>query len=79
MAEELRTDLVSQEEAARFLGVSVGTLEQWRCRKTRNLPYVKLIPVKYRISDLNAFIEAHVSPGTPSTEKPRRKYRRRSK
>ncbi len=51
--------LLTREEAANFLGVSKGTLEIWACTKRYPLPFVKIGRLaKYRISDLNAFVES---------------------
>ncbi|QBQ53393.1 helix-turn-helix domain-containing protein [Nitrosococcus wardiae] len=50
--------LVGPEEAARILGVKPGTLQVWRSTGRVNLPYVKIGgKVKYRLSDLERFIE----------------------
>ena len=51
--------LLSAEEAAEFLGVVVGTLSVWRCTRRVQIPYVKVgRSVKYRLSDLEAFVES---------------------
>lgn len=51
--------LLTRTEAAAFLGISKGTLEVWACTKRYPLPYVKVGRlVKYRLTDLQAFIEA---------------------
>lgn len=53
---------ISTKEAAEYLGVAAGTLEQWRMRK-ENLPFLKIgSRVLYRIADLDAYIEAHLVP-----------------
>ncbi len=50
--------LLSTEETAKYLGVEAGTLNVWRCVKRYDLPYIKVGRlVKYRKSDLDAFIE----------------------
>jgi predicted DNA-binding transcriptional regulator AlpA len=50
--------MLNTEEAAAILGVSVQTLNTWRCTKRYPLPYVKIGRlVKYRLSSLQAFIE----------------------
>lgn len=50
--------LVTREEAAKFLGVSKGTLEVWACHKRYDIPVIKIGRLaKYRMSDLIAFIE----------------------
>ena len=53
--------LVATAEAAKILGAEHGTLVVWRSQKRYPLPYVKIgRKVRYRISDLLAFIEARV-------------------
>ena len=55
--------------AARFLGMSLGTLGQWRFHKRYPIPYVRLGRGKrggrcfYRKSDLVKFMETHVMAG----------------
>jgi excisionase family DNA binding protein len=45
-------------EAADYLGITYHTLAVWKCTKRYALPYVKVGRlVKYRRSDLEAFIE----------------------
>jgi excisionase family DNA binding protein len=54
----IRQGLISPEEAARILGVSIGTLTVWRSTGRYNLPFVKVgARVKYRLEDIDAFIE----------------------
>jgi excisionase family DNA binding protein len=53
--------LLSTEEAAEYLGVMRGTLEVWRCMRRYNLPFLKIGRcVRYRRSDLDAFLESCV-------------------
>jgi excisionase family DNA binding protein len=50
--------LVAPEYAASVLGVSPGTLQVWRSTGRYSLPFVKVGgKVKYRLEDLQAFIE----------------------
>lgn len=50
--------LLNRKEAAEFLGTTEGTLAVWATTKRYNLPMVKIGRlVKYRLSDLEAFIE----------------------
>lgn len=50
--------LRSRREAAIYLGVAPQTLAVWACTKRYHLPLVKVgRHVKYRQSDLEAFIE----------------------
>lgn len=66
MSELQSTKLLSRKQAADFLGVSVGTLEIWATTKRYNLPYIKVGRlVKYRLSDLERFIESRRVGGLP--------------
>ena len=58
--------LLSRREAATFLGVAVGTLENWAWNKRYDLPITKIGTrmCKYRLSDLKHFLES----GVKSTE-----------
>jgi excisionase family DNA binding protein len=51
-------ELLTRKEAAHYLGVTERTLAVWACTKRYDLTYVKIGRLaKYRLSDLNAFIE----------------------
>ena len=53
---------ITTQEAADFLGVTKGTLEVWRSQGRYNIPYIKIgSKVRYRMSDLVAFIEERVT------------------
>lgn len=53
-------NLLSNEEAAEYLGVTPRTLEVWRCTKRHNIPYIKVGRlVKYRQIDLDDWLAAH--------------------
>ena len=57
----MRSELLSRKEAAAYLGVAEQTLAIWKCTKRYDLPYVKIGKlVKYRKSDLDAFIARNV-------------------
>lgn len=57
-------DRLSNYEAAKYLGVSPGTLEVWRATKRYNLPYIKVGRlIQYRKSDLDAFLESRTVGG----------------
>lgn len=52
--------LLSPEEAAGYLGVVENTLSVWRSTGRYNLPYIKVGRlVRYRLSDLQAFLARH--------------------
>jgi len=58
------TQLRSRREAADYLGVSPQTLAVWACTKRYDLPMIKIgRHVKYRQSDLDAFIERNTIGG----------------
>lgn len=53
--------LLTKEDVAEILGVTVGTLAVWRATKRYNLPYVKSGRlVRYRPEDVDAFIASRV-------------------
>jgi excisionase family DNA binding protein len=53
-----QSDLLSNEEAAAYIGVTPRTLEVWRCKKRHRIPYIKVGRlVKYRRHALDAFLE----------------------
>lgn len=50
--------LLDRKRAARYLGVSPGTLAVWDCTKRYNLSPLKVgRAVRYRRSDLDKFLE----------------------
>lgn len=52
-------DLLSNLDAAAYLGVTPRTLEVWRCTKRHAIPYIKVGRlVKYRRTDLDAWLKA---------------------
>jgi uncharacterized protein YcaQ len=61
--------LLTEREAADFLGVRPGTLSVWRATKRYPLPYVKVgAAVRYKKSALQAFADSrtHGSGGSES-------------
>jgi excisionase family DNA binding protein len=63
-ANELRTfhtrKRLRPKEAAEYLGLTVDTLADYRCRRTVNIPYIKIgSNVLYDTDDLDRFLEAH--------------------
>ena len=64
MTKNPTNQLVNRHEAAQFLGVAENTLAVWATNKRYNLPYVKIGRcVRYKLSDLNAFIEKRTLSG----------------
>jgi hypothetical protein len=52
--------LHNTKTAAPYIGVQAGTLEIWRSTGRVGLPYIKVGRlVKYRQSDLDAFLQRH--------------------
>ena len=60
------TSLLTPEQAARYLGVTAGTLNVWRATRRYPLPYCKIgRKVMYRTEDLERFAQSRtVSPVT---------------
>ncbi len=58
----MNNNLLTPSQAAEILGVTIGTLAVWRCTARYPLPFVKIgRRVKYRLADINNFIENGVS------------------
>lgn len=55
------SDLLTREEAARYLGLKSQTLATWVTNKRYNLPVVRIgrNVVRYRRADLEAFVARH--------------------
>ena len=50
--------LLTEDQAAEYIGVTPGTLSVWRSTGRYALPFVKCGRlVRYRMSDLDAFLE----------------------
>jgi excisionase family DNA binding protein len=57
----MNTELLTRKEAAAYLGVQPHSLAVWACTKRYPLPFVRIGRlVKYRKSDLDAFIESNL-------------------
>ena len=53
------SDLLTNDQAANYLGVAPNSLAVWRTTKRYPIKYIKVGRlVKYRISDLNTFLES---------------------
>jgi hypothetical protein len=61
------TELLSNKQAAEFLGITPGTLSVWRCENRYPIPYIPVgSKIRYRVEDLQAFLDARrVDPGKP--------------
>ena len=56
---QIKGEILSNREAAEFLGVNEGTLSNWRCSKAVEIPYVKVgRSVKYMRESLIEFLTA---------------------
>ena len=64
MASIFKTNLMTPEQVAEYLGVSTETLNVWRCTKRYNLPYVKAGRlVRYRVEDVESFVASRTQGG----------------
>jgi predicted DNA-binding transcriptional regulator AlpA len=71
---------VTENEAAAVLGVSRGTLSNWRSER-RGPPYVKLgggRVVRYKLSEIEAFAEAYRVTPVYTDDFPRKPRKRRA-
>jgi len=58
--------LLTQQEAATYLGTSVGTLNVWRHLGRNNIPFVRFgRSIRYRKEDLDAWIAEHLENARP--------------
>lgn len=56
--------LLTDEQAAEYLGLKRGTLQVWRCTKRYPLAYLKIgRNIRYRQSDLDAFLQSRIVTG----------------
>jgi excisionase family DNA binding protein len=54
-------DRLNEEQAAEYLGVAEQTLQNWRCRKRYNLPYIRVGRlIRYRKVDLDKWLESRL-------------------
>ena len=57
-------ELWTEEQVAAYLKIATKTLRQWRCQK-KMLPYVKIGRlIRYRRSDVEAFVVAQLRSST---------------
>ncbi|WNV04107.1 helix-turn-helix domain-containing protein [Candidatus Methylospira mobilis] len=62
-------NLINEKAAAAILDVSPGTLSVWRSTGRYALPFVKVgRKVRYRVSDLERWIERREHTSTPARE-----------
>ena len=54
-----KDEILGNNDAAEYIGVTPRTLEVWRCTKRYQIPFIKVGRlVKYRKSALDAFLES---------------------
>lgn len=59
-SQNITSPMLNREDAAKYLGISSSTLANWACTRKFNIPYFRLgKAVRYRKSDLDAFIESN--------------------
>jgi excisionase family DNA binding protein len=64
MEKSIQSNLLTRKEAAQFLSLRKSTLDSWAC-KGNGPRFIKLgKAVRYRMSDLEAFIESNVRANT---------------
>jgi len=67
------SQLLTNEQAAQFLGVSAGTLPIWRCKRKYALPFVRVGRlIRYERSALQSWIEKRTESGAASKPPKRR-------
>ena len=58
------TELLNSREASSYLGITLGTLEVWRCTKRYQIPFIKVGRlVRYRKSELDNFLNRRTVAG----------------
>ncbi|MBK6900184.1 MAG: helix-turn-helix domain-containing protein [bacterium] len=59
--ERLSESLITTQEAASMLAIKPGTLATWRSEGRSPIPFVRIggRVVRYRLSDIQAYIEGH--------------------
>jgi hypothetical protein len=74
-------EMLTEQEAAKFIRVTVHALRAWRWRKEPGPPYLKLGScVRYRQQDLEKYLESRlVNCATQQKVQPRRRRRRACK
>ena len=61
----LSSQLLTAQEAADLLGTTPATLAVWRCRRTVQIPYVRLgTAIRYRALDIESYIDAQTVGGS---------------
>ncbi len=72
------SELLTREQAAAFLGVKTNTLAVWVTTQRYHLPFIKVgSKVRYRLSDLEAFLDERTVDPQANGDRPARGLRRR--
>jgi excisionase family DNA binding protein len=50
--------LLTNKEAAAYLGYSEKTLTKWRCTREEHIPFYRGNPVRYDVADLDRWLES---------------------
>ena len=63
------SELLTERETARLLRLEPRTLQAWRLRGDKKLPFVRLSrrAVRYRPEDVRSFVEQHLRYSTSDT------------
>lgn len=68
------TELRNTKQAAEYLGLQPRTLDKWRSSQTYPLKFVKVGGrIRYRIADLEEFLQSRTHTGVPEPERKRRR------
>ena len=60
MGIQVQSELLTPQEASGYMGLTIGTLANWRNLKRYDLPFIKIGKrgyVRYRRSDIDGFLE----------------------
>ena len=69
-----RSELLTRDEAAAYLGIKAQTLAVWATAKRYNLPFIKVGSlVRYRKTDLDAWLASRTVGMETELSPPRRK------
>jgi len=50
---------LSNSEAAKYIGITAGTLHVWRCENRYSIPFLRIgSKIRYLKSDLDAFLQS---------------------
>ena len=61
--------LLTSEQAAEFLNTTPGNLAVWRCKRTVQIPYIKIGKcVRYRLADLERYLAQQTVGGDSDNE-----------